>query len=122
MFHLTARAMESLALAGCHAYMFSSPRDGNYIFLPVEGEPLCPFLAMSQGHCTLRGQLSVVFPPLPCFYAVGMAGGPILSCASYTHMLSPILCFLHCHLSISVGSNVVFSVSQRGSRRPYSSI
>ena len=58
------------------------------LHLPMEGELLWPFLTMSQGHYTLTGQLHVLFPPVPCFCAVGMAGGPTLSCASCSRMVS----------------------------------
>ena len=93
------------------------------LHLPMEGELLWPFCTISQGQCILRGQLGAVFPPLPCYYAVSMAGGSNRNCTSCSCMVSayldvsaslgrPILCLLFCHLSSCVGSQLVFLVSR----------
>lgn len=66
--------------------MFSSPRTWSYTCL--RRESLC-VLSSPWIRVTAPDQANwVVFLPLPCFYAVGMAGGPVLSYASYSHMAS----------------------------------
>lgn len=58
---------------------------------------------------------------LAYFSVAGRVGSRALSCASCTPLVntsgSPILCLPCCLLSISLGSQIVFSVNQRGSRR-----
>lgn len=66
--------------------MFSSLRDWK-LHLPVEGEPLCPFLTMSQRHCTLTGQSIVV--------SYLLSSTSLLLCSLYDTRACPQLCYLY---------------------------
>lgn len=69
------------------------------LHLPDGRRTSVAFLPYKSGSLHLKSQLGAVFPPLPCYYAVSMAGGSNLNCTSCSCGIS-ILGFISASLGV----------------------